>query len=447
MKLPQQSKQGAVHNVDVLVGGMWYNVGMAKASYLVLALVAAAAMLPADAALKGIVLWPDLARKRPDLSSAISLEYSYALPCDIVSGTNSTGALVCDWRGFDSLLDDIASRGHQAIIRFRYAYPGEKLGGTHGATAVPAFVKAAPGYKETFAANPGGDGPTYYPDWSCPALEEFTLAFYRELARRYDADPRLAFVQAGFGHWAEYHTSGTKTRLGRNFPSLDFQRRFLALLSKSFVETPWMISIDAADGKRSPAAALAAEGMAFGLFDDSFMCEEHEIDGKDGGWNERNWRAFGADHWKRAPHGGEISYYSRRDQREFLGPKGIYGRTWAQSAAKYHMTFVIANDSPDGQFATPERFREAARECGPELVATAVQERPDGVAVTVANKGVAPPCHDLALSVGGKTAAGTLKGLLPGESRVLVAKGARPDGALMLVSKKLLSPIPLPRGE
>lgn len=58
-------------------------------------------------------------------------------------------------------------------------------------TAVPAFVKAAPGYQETFAANPGGDGPTYYPDWSCPALEEFTLAFYREFAARYDADLRL----------------------------------------------------------------------------------------------------------------------------------------------------------------------------------------------------------------------------------------------------------------
>ena len=419
---------------------------MTKASFALVALVAAA-LLPADAALKGIVLWPHQAQKRSDLSAAISLEFSYALPCDIVSGTNATGALVCDWSRFDSLLDGIASRGHQAVIRFRYAYPCEKLGGTKGATAVPAFVKATPGYKETFAADPGGDGPTWYPDWSCPALEDFTLSFYREFAARYDADPRLAFVQAGFGHWAEYHTSGTKTQLGKNFPSLNFQRRFLALLAKSFVETPWMISIDAADDERSPAAALAAEGMAFGLFDDSFMCKKHDaVDGK-GGWNERNWKSFGADHWKRAPHGGEISYYSSRDQREFLDPKGLYGTTWAQAAAKYHMTFVIANDSPRGPFATPERFREAARECGPELVATAVKQEKDGVAVTVANRGVAPPYHDIGLTVGGKSASGTLKGLLPGESRVLFAKDAQPDGALLLVSKKLLAPIPLVRGE
>ena len=101
--------------------------------HVALALVAAV-ILPSEAALKGIVLWPHQARKYPDLSAAISLEYSYALPCDVVSGTNSTGALVCDWSKIDSLLDDIASRGHQAIIRFRYAYPGEKLDGTKGAT-------------------------------------------------------------------------------------------------------------------------------------------------------------------------------------------------------------------------------------------------------------------------------------------------------------------------
>lgn len=428
-----------------------------KTRIMIIALVAAVAgymsgqtagAAPTDeVALKGIVLWPHQARNRLDLSAAISLEFAYALPSDVVSGTNATGALVCDWSRFDALLDDIASRGHQAIIRFRYAYPGEKTGGVRGATAVPAFVKGTPGYKETFAANPEGDGPTYYPDWSCPALEDFTLSFYKAFAARYDADPRLAFVQTGFGHWAEYHTSGTKTQLGKNFPTIDFQRRFLALLAKSFVETPWMISIDAADDERSPAACLASEGMSFGLFDDSFMCKKHDVVNGKGGWNERNWKSFGADHWKRAPHGGEISYYSSRDQREFLNPKGLYGTTWAQAAVKYHMTFVIANDSPDGPFATPERFRAAARECGPELVATAVKQEKDGVAVTVTNRGVAPPYHDIGLTVGGKSAAGSLKGLLPGESRVLFAKGAPLDGALLLVSKKLLAPIPLPKAE
>ena len=47
----------------------------------------------------------------------------------------------------------------------------------------------------------------------------------------------------------------------------------------------------------------------------------------------------------------------------------------------------------------------------------------------------------------GPGAAGTLKGPLPGESRVLFAKGTRPDGALTLVSRKPFAPVPLPRGE
>ena len=412
-------------------------------------LAVALTCLPAAAApLKGIVLWTGQAKARPDLSRVVSLEFAYCRPCDVAVGTNSAGAVVYDWSGFDSLLSAAASRGHQMIVRFRYAYPKEKLGGVRGATAVPSFIKARPDYHETFSENPGGDGPTWYPDWSCRALEDFTLAFYAEFAKKYDSDPRLAYVQTGFGHWAEYHTSGTKRKLGVNFPSIEFQRRFFALLKKSFVKTPWMVSIDAAgrDGRRSPAPELAANGMAFGLFDDSFMCRKHDIaDGK-GGWNERNWAVFGADHWKTAPHGGEISYYSKDDQKNFLGPDGIYGVTWAQAAAKYHMTFVIANDSPKGAFATPERFAEAARECGPSLVATGVRARPDGVEVTVTNKGVAPPYHDIAVSIGGKRATGSLKGLLPGACRTFFAKGASVDGALELVSEKLLAPVQLPNG-
>jgi len=411
-------------------------------------LVVALACLPAMAApLKGIVLWSGQAKSRPDLSRAVSLEFSYCRPCDVAVGTNASGVVVYDWSGFDAFLSAVASRGHQAIVRFRYAYPNEKTDSVRGATAVPAFIKERPDYHETFAENPGGDGPTWYPDWSCRALEDFTLAFYAEFAAKYDADPRLAFVQTGFGHWAEYHTSGTETKLGVNFPSMEFQRRFFALLGKSFVKTPWMVSIDAAgrDGRRSPAKELAAKGMSFGLFDDSFMCKSHDVVNGKGGWNERNWAVFGANHWKTAPHGGEISYYSKRDQREFLGPDGIYGVTWAQAAAKYHMTFVIANDSPKGDFATPERFAEAARECGPSLVATGVRARSGGVEVTIANKGVAPPYHDIGVAIGGKRAAGTLRGLLPGESRVFFAKGASPDDALELVSEKLLAPVPLPR--
>ena len=105
--------------------------------------LAAAALVSADAVPKGIVLWPHQAQKRSDLSSAISLEFSYALPCDIVSGTNATGALVCDWSRFEALLDGIASRRHQAVIRIQKQdiYPSRPGNSTLSGTDLPLIFR------------------------------------------------------------------------------------------------------------------------------------------------------------------------------------------------------------------------------------------------------------------------------------------------------------------
>lgn len=409
--------------------------------------IAAAAVLsfPAPAApdgcapMKGLVLWPETAESRPDLSAAVSLEYSYCLPCDVAVGTDSGGSVIYDWSRFEALLDGIASRRHQAVVRFRYAYPGEKLGGVKGATAVPAFIKDRSDYRETFAENPGGDGPTWYPDWSCRALEDFTLAFYGEFARRYDADTRIAFLQVGFGHWAEYHTFGTVTRPGVNFPSLDFQRRFFRSMSENMKLTPWMVSIDSAarDAAYSPAVELWNKGARFGLFDDSFMCPAHETASGDGD-NELNWDSFGPCHWEICPRGGEISYYRKTDQRRFLGPDGIYGVTWPKAAEKYHMTFVIANDAPDGPYATKERFLRAQDECGYRLAVRSANLVDGGLAVEVENAGVAPFFFPATLACAGRKAEGTLQGILPEESRVFTVPGAALGDRIEVVSPKFL---------
>ena len=135
--------------------------------------------------------------------------------------------------------------------------------------------------------------------------------------------------------------------------------------------------------------------MRFGLFDDSFMCAGHEVSSGDGD-NELDWRAFGDGQWRHSPRGGEISYYRKSDQRDFLGPDGIHGVTWAQACAKYRMTFAIANE------------------------------------------GVAPFYFDAAPAFGGIRAEGTLKGLQPGESRVFFVRGASGGAALEIASPKFL---------
>ena len=155
--------------------------------------------------MKGIVFWPDQAKSQKNLQSSISLEFSYCLPCAVVTG--KTGDKInYDWSSFESMLNDIKSRGHQAIVRFRIEYPNETIENApnctenvKGATAVPLYIKSNKSYSETFTKDAGGDGPTYYADWKNEELKWFYKQFYTDFAAKYDKDPRIAFVQAGFG--------------------------------------------------------------------------------------------------------------------------------------------------------------------------------------------------------------------------------------------------------
>lgn len=400
--------------------------------------------------LKGIVLWPSN-DKMNTLKNSIALEYSYCLPCAVVTG-KSGGKINYDWSSFEALLDDITSRDHQAIIRFRIEYPGEDgaissgascLTGVAGSTAVPQYIRDIPGYTETFNADAGGDGPTYYADWSNSELKWFLKQFYTDFAAKYDNDPRIAFIQVGFGHWSEYHTYGTDPVFDVNFPSKAYQSEFLQHINSTFVNTPWSISIDAYDDSYTPIAASSTlMGLNFGLFDDSFMHSEHDISQGDG-WNETEWNGIGqGKRWKTAPCGGEISYYTANDQKKFLNPAGMYGVTWEQAAAKYHMTYVIGNDAPTGSYATAARVLQAGQNAGYSLEVTDYILKSNSAIVQVTNNGVAPLYHDAFVTVKGVRSDISLKGLLPGDTidcevtGITIADDETP--AVTITSDKLL---------
>ena len=122
----------------------------------------------------GIVLWTDNHKNKKD---AISLEYSYMLYNSVVKEKG-----VYDWSSVDALLEKVASRRHQAILRFRFVYPGYK-------TSVPDYIKSLDDYNETEGESEGET--TWFPDWTHKELHGFTLEFYSELAERYDKDPRI----------------------------------------------------------------------------------------------------------------------------------------------------------------------------------------------------------------------------------------------------------------
>lgn len=391
----------------------------------------------------GLVLWPDEAEDRnATYGQSITLEFSYCLPCKVVTGCDDRGNIQYNWEWFDNLLDDVASRGHQLVARFRYEYPsGTDVDGKKGTTAVPDYIKQRSDYNETYSKNPGGDGPTYYADWSNTELQRFTLQFYADFCQRYAHDPRLAFLEVGFGHWSEYHIYGTQLKLGKNFPSKAYQKQFFKNMNEVADGLPWLVSIDASDDEYSPVVD-DDETMAlqFGLFDDSFMHKDHEIGTKDG-YNEECWNAIGkGTRWQKGVCGGEISYYKDSDQKNFLNPAGMYGHTWEEQAAKYHITFMIANDAPRGSYGTADRFREASLATGYRFVVKECKTDGSVTRLLVSNKGIAPIYRDAWFAIGSIRSTESLRGLLPDKEQWVEIAAAPSDGkSLHIVSDHILA--------
>jgi hypothetical protein len=362
----------------------------------------------------GIVLWADSPQRQTD---AIQLEFAYMKYDAIV-----TTAGVYNWNAVDDLLNGIAQRHHQAILRFYDTYPGQE-------TTVPAYIKALPDYHETVGQSEGQR--TVFPDWRHSELKSFILEFYTRFAERYDNDPRLAFLETGFGLWAEYHIYDGPSILGQTFPDKSFQATFLQHLNATFTTTLWMISIDAADDSMTPLAEQPALlGLAFGVFDDSFLCENHSQT------NEPNWDFFDRTRWRRSPAGGEFSYYTAQDQSDALAPNGPHGVSFEQAARDFHITFMIGNDQPNYQPLS--RIREAGQACGYRFRVTEFACAADASRVKIENFGVAPLYYDAWVAVNGVRATVSLKGLAPGEIRECLVAAGGPSPQLTIECDRLV---------
>ena len=110
----------------------------------------------------GLVLWTSEASDHYSAyGKCHALEYSYVAPCKVVKGCNADSSINYDWSYLEDLLDDIKSRNHQAVIRFFYEYPGEKMVDNEpGTSAVPAYIKARSDYHDV-SKKVKGDGITH----------------------------------------------------------------------------------------------------------------------------------------------------------------------------------------------------------------------------------------------------------------------------------------------
>lgn len=383
----------------------------------------------------GLVLWRGH-DQMDKYTSAITLEFAYCLPCKVVTGKKD-GKIQYDWSYFEDILNDIASRNHQGVIRFRYENPGNTELGTKGATAVPQYIKDMDDYKETSNSVEGSK--TYYADWRHDELKWFTKQFITDFNAKYATDPRIAVVQLGFGHWSEGHIYGTELQLGVNFPSKAYQKEYFLHVANT-LEIPWGMSIDGGDSYYSPVAEdeelLALE---FGAFDDSFMHEGHEL-ASGSGWNEMCWDGIGKEYrWIKGICGGEISYYTSNDQKNFLNPAGMYGWTWEAASAKYHISYMLANNAPGSKHATVDRFREAGIASGYTFRVSDCRTNGTETRFTVSNQGIAPIYRDAYFTIGNTQSEVSLRGLLPGKGiEIVIPVGLTKAEDLQIVSPYIL---------
>lgn len=342
----------------------------------------------------GIVLWSDHGQVDTD---AIALEFRYCGYDEIVRPNGEY-----DYCFLEKILDEIAARGHQAVLRFRFVYPGKK-------STVPEFIRTSADYHETIAKSEGKK--TTFCDWSNRELQQFTLDFYKRFAHRYDKDPRIAFLQTGFGLWAEYHIYDGPAVVGETFPDKAFQAQFLAQMDRVFDNLPWSISVDAADSDYTPIEDNSSLlDLSFGVFDDSFMCEQHSR------VNSLNWETLGADRWKSSPAGGEFSYYNQRDQKLALSKKGPHGISFEAAAKQFHITYMIGSDQPG--FQSMQRIKQAGMATGYRFRVIEISADKDTVRVRVTNEGVAPIYRDAYFAAGSQRSPDSLRGLLPGQNKV-----------------------------
>jgi hypothetical protein len=363
----------------------------------------------------GIVFWHNSSNTDSDV---LSLEYSYMLYNDVVKDSGKY-----NWDAVEQKLNAISNRKHQAIFRFRYVYPGYE-------TSVPDYISNRSDYHETVGLSEGKV--THFPDWTNPELKRFTLEFYSKFAERYDNDPRLAFLQVGFGLWAEYHIYSGPFILGVTFPDKAFQEAFFCHLDSTFKQIPWSISIDAADSTYSPFKAKPElKNIRFGLFDDSFMHKDHS------GYNTSCWNFFGRERYKTSPAGGEFSYYTDYDQQHVLDlPGGPYGQPYEKFARDFHITYIIGNDQPEYQ--TMERIKQASMASGYRFKIVSLKTAPDTSVFEILNYGVAPIYYNAYIAVDGIRSPASLKLLAPGDTKTFGVSAGAMNAAITIECDRLV---------
>lgn len=324
---------------------------------------------PADNPLKGFAVYPG------EYDFPTSLEYDYVGLDVLMNGPNS---FTFD-TGLEPLLNEIAARGHQAIIRVFLDYPDFR-------SAIPQFLIDGGLDTTNYLNHGGGTSPDYDDPNLVAALENFIAAF----GERYDGDPRIGFVQVGLlGFWGEWHTYPREEL----FASLDTQNKLLAAYDAAFDTTKVLLSQDVMS--HDPMATLS--GRNIGYHDDDFA-NNTLPPGVDKFWSRMLLNGLDAI-WVTEPIGGEI----QPDYQEVIwdDPSGA-PEDYNTAVDTTHASWLLNYAAFDNTWSSAKRARAlaGAKRLGYELHVSEVLFPADSISgpftigVRIENRGVAPFYYD-----------------------------------------------------
>lgn len=206
---------------------------------------------------------------------------------------------VFNWSGIeiDNKFDYWYTNGKKIILRIVSDYPGSSL---H--TDIPDWLYNEMSQDGTNYSFSEGQG--FSPNYNNYVFGTNHQRMISALAQRYDADPRIAFIQLGsLGHWGEWHTWPWSPFTGV-FPGLDIQNEYIQNYLDSFSNK--IISV------RRPLSI--ARNNLTGLFNDMFgdqYATNEFISWFNYGYADaqsKNIHPRMSDFWKYAPSTGEFGY-------------------------------------------------------------------------------------------------------------------------------------------
>ena len=332
---------------------------------------------PIDNPLKGLVPY---AGPTPDRFPH-SMEFGYIDFNQLVTGPEQY-----DFAPLEKLLNDIKSRGNQTVFRVRLEQPGDT-------DMIPAFLIDAGlklhRYLNTNTA-PFPPKEVVTPDYSNPLLRKTLQAFIAELGKRYDGDPRIAYITAGLlGTWGEWHT----------YPRMDLwadkttQTEVMDAYQKAFSKTPILLRYPA--GKDNYHYAQNSD-RPFGFHDDSFAWATLDTGKKEDDWFfQPALKAAGLEAaWKRVPIGGEIrpEVWGCCFDQPPCTPKG---QEFEPCRDALHVTWLmdtgLFREAPSPE--RKKRAEDAVRGMGYEYQVEHVVRDGEDVTLQVINRGIAPFYH------------------------------------------------------